>query len=35
MSNGVIELTQIREITVQKYSENKDHTVRIYTKFTD
>ena len=30
MSNGVIELTQIREIAVQKYSESKVHTLRIY-----
>ena len=35
MSSGAEELTQIRKITDEKYSENKIHTLCVYRKFAD
>ena len=35
MSSGLEELTQIRKITAEKYSENKFHTLCVYKKFAD
>ena len=35
MSSGAEELTQIRKITDEKYSENKIHTLCVHRKFAD
>ena len=35
MTSEEKDLTQIRNITAEKYSENKIHTLCVYKKFTD
>ena len=35
MTNEEKDLTQIRNITAEKYSENKIHTLCVHKKFTD